>query len=213
MRAGEGREPGPGPHGTREALASMAVIPLRWTRGRIVSFAVTVLLAAALLAVLWVRLLTANQAVQSVTASPLAGHRAPDFTLTVYNGAPGQTIHLADLRGKPVVINFWASWCVPCSEEAPILEAAWQKHRNDGVVFIGVDYDDKADPARAFLQQHGITYATGPDDANGAIAIAYGVSGTPETAFVDRNGIVTVKWGGAIDDRTLEQNIQRLLRT
>jgi cytochrome c biogenesis protein CcmG/thiol:disulfide interchange protein DsbE len=190
----------------------MVIKELRWTRTSVVSFAVTALAIAALLTMLWVRLLTANQALQTVTASPLVGHRAPDFTVTLYNGTPGQTLHLAALKGKPVVINFWASWCGPCLAEAPILEAAWQKYHGQGVVFVGVDYEDKPDAALAFLKQNGITYPTGPDGANGEIAIAYGVTGTPESAFIDRSGDVAQKVGGALDDRTLDLTIQRLLK-
>lgn len=184
----------------------------RWTRPSIISFALTVLALGALLVMLWVRLLGAHQAAQNAPSSPLVGYRAPDFTLTVYNGTPGEKVHLADLRGKPVVINFWASWCDPCREESPLLEKAWQQHQADGIVFIGVDYQDKPDAAQQFLRQYGITYLTGPDTANGDIAIAYGVTGTPETAFVDRNGIVVQKVGGMLDDRTLANAIQQLLK-
>ena len=191
----------------------MAVKQLRWTSRGIVSFAVTVLAIGALLALLWVRLLAANQAVQSQPpASPLVGHQAPDFTVTLYNGAPGQRVHLADLKGKAVVVNFWASWCGPCQEETPILEAAWQKHQADGIVFVGVDYQDKPDAALAFLKRYGVTYPTGPDDPNGTISIADGVTGAPESAFIDRSGVVAQKVGGALDDATLERAIQAVLK-
>lgn len=197
----------------REDLTSMAVNHIRWTRRGIAGFVVTVLVVGVLLAVFWARLLTANQQVQALPSSPLVGHTAPDFTLTIYNGTPGQKIHLADLKGHPVVINFWASWCQPCQEEMPIIEAAYQKYRGDGVIFVGVDFEDKADAAMAFVRQYGVTYPVGPDTTNGDIAIAYGVTGTPETAFVGRSGVVTQKVGGALDDRTLEQAIQHLLKT
>ena len=186
---------------------------IQWTRTRIVTCGVTVVVVGALLALLWVRLLAAGQATSTIAVSPLEGRAAPNFTVTLYNGTPGQKIRLADLKGHPVVINFWASWCDPCREETPMLEAAWQKYQKDGVIFVGVDYQDKPDAARAFMQQYGITYPVGPDDANGDIAIAYGVSGTPESAFVDRNGVVALKWGGMLDDRTLNQTIQKLLKT
>jgi cytochrome c biogenesis protein CcmG/thiol:disulfide interchange protein DsbE len=184
----------------------------RWTRRGIVTFVVTVLAIGSLLTLLWVRLLAASQAVQSAPASPLVGHRAPDFTLPIWNGAPGAAEHLATLRGKPVVINFWASWCDPCREETPILEAAWQKHQKDGIIFLGVSYQDKADAAQAFMKQYGVTYPVGPDDQNGSIAIAYGVVGAPETVFVDRSGMVAQKVGGALDDGTLERAIDALLK-
>ena len=190
----------------------MAVKQIPWTRTSIIGFALTALAIGALLALLWVRLLTANQAVRSLPSSPLVGHPAPDFTVTLYNGAPGQQIHLAALKGSPVVLNFWASWCSPCQDEAPILEASWQRHQHEGVVYVGISYEDKTDAAKAFLQQYGIRYPAAPDDATGSIAIAFGVTGPPETVFIDRNGTVAQKVSGALDDGTLERNIEQLLK-
>jgi cytochrome c biogenesis protein CcmG/thiol:disulfide interchange protein DsbE len=190
----------------------MAVNQFRWTRGRIVGFAVTVVALASLLALLAVRLAAAQQTASALSGSPLVGHPAPDFTVTLYNGTPGQRIHLAALKGKPVVVNFWASWCVPCQDEAAILRASWQRHQGDGVVYIGISYQDKADAARAFLSQYGISYPAGSDDATGSIAIAYGVTGPPETAFINRNGVVASKVGGALDDGTLERDVQLILK-
>jgi cytochrome c biogenesis protein CcmG, thiol:disulfide interchange protein DsbE len=190
----------------------MAVNQFRWTRGRIAGFAVTAIALAALLALLAVRLAAAQRTASSLSGSPLVGHPAPDFTITLYNGAPGQRIHLAALKGRPVVVNFWASWCVPCQDEAAILRASWQAHQGDGVIYVGISYQDKADAAKAFLSQYGITYPAGPDDATGSIAIAYGVTGPPETAFIDRNGVVAVKVGGALDDGTLERDVQLILK-
>jgi cytochrome c biogenesis protein CcmG, thiol:disulfide interchange protein DsbE len=190
----------------------MAVNQFRWTRGRIASFAVTAVALGALLVLLAARLAAAQQTASTVTGSPLVGHPAPDFTVALYNGAPGQRIHLAALRGRPVVVNFWASWCVPCQDESAILRASWQRHQGDGVVYIGISYQDKADTAKAFLSQYGIAYPAGADDDTGSIAIAYGVTGPPETAFIDRNGVVAAKVGGALDDGTLERDVQLILK-
>jgi cytochrome c biogenesis protein CcmG/thiol:disulfide interchange protein DsbE len=189
----------------------MAVNQYSWTRGRIVGFTVMALALAALLALLATRLAAAQRAAATLTGSPLVGHQAPDFTVTLYNGTPGQRLHLAALKGKPVVVNFWASWCGPCQDEAAILRASWQKHQGEGVVYVGISYQDKADAAKAFLSQYGISYPAGPDDPTGAIAIAYGVTGPPETAFIDRRGIVAAKVGGALDDGTLERDVQLIL--
>jgi cytochrome c biogenesis protein CcmG/thiol:disulfide interchange protein DsbE len=191
----------------------MAVNQFSWTRGRIAGFAVMALALAALLALLATRLAAAQRTAASLTGSPLVGHQAPDFTVTLYNGTPGQRLHLAALKGKPVVVNFWASWCVPCQDEAAILRASWQKHQGEGVVYLGISYQDKADAAQAFLSQYGISYPTAPDDPTGAIAIAYGVTGPPETAFIDRSGIVAAKVGGALDDGTLERDVQLILKS
>jgi cytochrome c biogenesis protein CcmG, thiol:disulfide interchange protein DsbE len=190
----------------------MAVKQMRWTRVGILGFTATVLAIAALLVLLGVRLAAASQAASATPVSPLVGHAAPDFAISVYNGSSGQTLRLAELRGHPVVVTFWASWCQPCQEETPILEAAYQKYAAEGVVFIGVDYEDKPDAAQAFLRQYGVTYPAGPDTSNGNSAIAYGVTGPPETAFVDRSGTVRQKIIGMLDDRTLDLTIQSLLK-
>lgn len=85
---------------------------------------------------------------------------APDFTLPLFEG--GEII-LSDLQGQVVVINFWASWCIPCRDEAPFLEQVWRKYRDQGVVFLGVDYLDTNKEAQAFLEEFGVTYPNGPD--------------------------------------------------
>ena len=119
------------------------------------------------------------------TKAPKIGARAPAFTLRRVD-SPGR-LDLASLRGKPVVLNFWASWCVPCKGEASMLESAWQQYRKQGVVFLGVDYHDVTGDARTFLEHHGVTYPT-VQDGSGAIADKYGVSAVPETYFIDRRG-------------------------
>jgi archaetidylinositol phosphate synthase len=83
----------------------------------------------------------------------------------------------------------------------------------EGVVYIGISYQDKADAAKAFLSQYSIAYPAAPDDATGSIAIAYGVTGPPETAFIDRNGVVASKVGGALDDGTLERDVQLIIKS
>ena len=116
---------------------------------------------------------------------PKIGGPAPGFSLRRI-GAPG-TLALASLRGKPVVLNFWASWCVPCKGEAKMLEQAWRQYRKQGVVFLGIDYHDVTSDARTFLSHHGVTYPT-LQDGSGMVADRYGVSAVPETYFVDRRG-------------------------
>lgn len=200
-------------NGTRSGIG---LDRIRWTWRSIITFALTALATAALLALLWSRLLAANQAVATLGVSPLVGRPAPDFAITLYtgyNGGMGQALRLADLKGKPVVINFWGSWCADCRAETPLLEAAWKKYQSTGIVFIGIDYQDKPAAGIAFLQQIGVTYLAGPDAADGSIAIAYGVTGAPESAFISRQGIVVQKVGGALDDRSLDQAVQHLLKS
>ena len=115
---------------------------------------------------------------------PKLGGPAPNFRLQRLGD--GRAIDLASLRGKPVVLNFFASWCVPCKGEAPVLESAWRKYGSQ-VVFLGIDYHDVTSDARTFLSHHGVTYPT-VQDGSGAVADRYGVSAVPETYFVDRRG-------------------------
>ncbi|MGD0713864.1 MAG: TlpA disulfide reductase family protein [Gaiellaceae bacterium] len=117
--------------------------------------------------------------------APRIGGPAPNFSLRRIDGAG--KLELASLRGKAVVLNFWASWCVPCKGEAAMLEQAWKQYRGQGVVFLGVDYHDVTSDARTFLSHHGITYPT-VQDGSGAVGDRYGLTGVPETYFIDRKG-------------------------
>jgi cytochrome c biogenesis protein CcmG/thiol:disulfide interchange protein DsbE len=111
--------------------------------------------------------------------------RAPDFTLDRIdrNGS----LSLTSLRGKVVVINFWASWCGPCRDEAPILERAWRKHRDRGLVLVGIDYNDFDGDARSFARKVGWSYPL-VRDRSGKVLARYGGTGVPETYVVDRRG-------------------------
>ena len=154
-------------------------------------------------------------------AQALANVPARDFRLDSFDGSKAQ---LSGFQGRPVMVNFWASWCVPCREEAPTLERTWQTYKDRGVVFLGVDIWDKESDARAFLKEFGITY-TNAMDPNGAVAIDYGLRGVPETFFVDRGGKLTSKYVGpvlnagsgqlqlaAMDPNYLSQQLETLLR-
>lgn len=112
---------------------------------------------------------------------------APDFTFTTFEG---ETISLADLKGKGVVLNFWASWCDPCHEEAALLEAAWRREKDQGIVFIGLDYLDQEPAAKAYLDQYEISYPNGPD-LQSQVARRYRIKGVPETYFIDAEGKIT----------------------
>jgi cytochrome c biogenesis protein CcmG, thiol:disulfide interchange protein DsbE len=116
-----------------------------------------------------------------------ASGAAPPFTFTTFEG---ETISLDDLSGKGVVVNFWASWCDPCRDEAALLESAWQREKDNGIVFIGLDYLDQEPAAKAYLEEFGITYPNGPDKQSEA-ARRYGIKGVPETFFIDGEGNIT----------------------
>jgi cytochrome c biogenesis protein CcmG, thiol:disulfide interchange protein DsbE len=140
--------------------------------------------------------------------SPLVGQPAPEFTLPSLDGTGD--VRLADLRGRVVVVNFWASWCLPCREEAPELEAIWRRYRDRGVVMLGVNIQDRRSAALEFLVQTRPTYPN-VVDASGAISIAYGIYGVPETFVVDRNGHIRAKKVGAVSAAALAAQIEPLV--
>ena len=109
---------------------------------------------------------------------------APPFDLTLFNQ---ETLSLADLDGKVVVLNFWASWCPPCRFEMPDFEAAWKEYRDQGVVFVGVAVSDSEEDARSFAEETGVTYPIGLD-GEGVTSVAYEVTSLPTTVFIDREG-------------------------
>ena len=109
------------------------------------------------------------------------GETAPEFELPTLSG---DTLTSADLEGHPVVINFWASWCLPCREEAPLLERTWRRFRDEGVMFLGVNIQDAESDAKAFLEEFDITYPV-VRDLDQKLTRSFGVRGLPETFFVD----------------------------
>jgi cytochrome c biogenesis protein CcmG/thiol:disulfide interchange protein DsbE len=131
---------------------------------------------------------------------PEIGQPAPDFTLQLYGGGE---LTLSDLRGKVVLINFWASWCDPCRDEAPALERMWREYKDRGVVFIGVDYVDVESSARDYMAEFDITYPNGLDKGQ-RISRAYHIRGVPETFFIDKNGnIAPIMINGKPQDRKI----------
>ena len=171
---------------------------------RIVAVVVGLAMVALLALMIWG---IGKRAAGTVGNVPVPARPAPVFAMTLLDGAQ---FDLAAVRGKPVVVNFWASWCVPCEEEAAVLERGARAHR-DRVVFIGVNVQDTEPLARDFLRRFGVTYPNGRD-GTGAIAVDYGMSGVPETYFVDRDGRLVAKWQGALDDARLRSYLDDLLR-
>jgi cytochrome c biogenesis protein CcmG/thiol:disulfide interchange protein DsbE len=192
------------------SVMQMRTMPKAQKRG-LVMLAISAVVSLALIVLLAMKLVAAGAAVSKAPTFTLTGKPAPDFTTQVYNGAAGETIHLAALKGKPVVVNFFASWCSPCVEEAPILHAGWQKWAPQGVVFVGIVYQDTQQNALDFARQYNISYAIG-SDPNGDTAIAYGVTGVPESIFINRQGIVVSKMYSALDSGSLDRSIQAIIQ-
>jgi cytochrome c biogenesis protein CcmG/thiol:disulfide interchange protein DsbE len=123
---------------------------------------------------------------------------APSFTLDRLDAAGGK-ISLASIKGKPTVVNFWASWCIPCKGEAPALQKAYEKYRAAGLVVLGVDAQDFRQDARRFMKRYGVTYPV-VYDGSGSTLGKWGVTGFPETFFVDRRGrLVGERIQGGVD--------------
>jgi cytochrome c biogenesis protein CcmG/thiol:disulfide interchange protein DsbE len=140
--------------------------------------------------------------------TPLLAKPAPTFTLTLFDGT---MLRLEELRGKVVFLNFWASWCPPCRAEARMLEAAWQGQKGQGVVFVGINIQDKEEAARKFLEEFDVTYPNGMDPGS-KIAIDYGVWGLPETFIIDREGRITYKHVGSLGVDTVIAKLDEALR-
>ena len=130
--------------------------------------------------------------------APSVGSVAPAFTLHRLEG-PGK-VSLASSRGKPVVLNFWASWCEPCKSEAAVLQRDWTSYRRRGVVFLGVDFHDLDSDARRFVSAHELTFPM-LEDGSGAVTTGrYDVSQVPETYVLNRQGRVVAHLRGPITD-------------
>ena len=135
------------------------------------------------------------------------GSVAPDFVLADLDGNP---VRLADLRGRPVVLNFWASWCGPCVEEFPLLREAVADHAAEGLAVVGIVVRDRSEAAREFIARNGGTWAAAMDPGE-RVASAYGILGPPETYFIDREGRIAARQFGPVTDASLQQHLATIL--
>ena len=135
------------------------------------------------------------------------GKPAPQFAMQLLGGGE---FRLSDHEGRPLVINFWASWCPPCRQESPAFERQWRRYRDTGIQFVGVDIQDDVSDAEAYVREFGLTFPNGLDP-DGKITIDYGVIGLPVTFFVGSSGIVEGRWVGAIPEEKLEEWVNTLV--
>jgi cytochrome c biogenesis protein CcmG, thiol:disulfide interchange protein DsbE len=141
-------------------------------------------------------------------ASPLIGRPAPEWSLTTLDG---EALGTDDLAGRPYIVNFWASWCIPaCVDEHPVLAAAHETY-GDQVAIIGVLYQDDPTDAASFLARYGDAGYAHVNDPSGRVAIDFGVTGPPETFFVDADGIVRDKQFGPLTDTLLADRLASIV--
>jgi cytochrome c biogenesis protein CcmG, thiol:disulfide interchange protein DsbE len=153
-----------------------------------------------------VALIFGLQLVRQRQTQPASGP-APDFTITTLQG---EELTLSQMKGKVVIINFWASWCGPCREEAPALQSIWEKYGDKGVVVLGVAYTDTESGAREFVEEFGQTYPNGMDLGT-KISDKYHIQGVPETFIVDQDGNVAQFIFANVTEAGLTRIIDRLL--
>lgn len=179
-------------------------------RNTTVIFGIALVVTVGLLALLGLGLIQRS-------APALASGNAPAFELKSFEG---QDFNLTNLRGKAVVLNFWASWCQPCRDEAPMLQKAWDENKGADLIVLGVDYVDTEPEAKKYLAEFKITYPNGPD-LQTRISQAYRITGVPETYFITRegkllsgtdpNGRAYGNWIGPLTEQALQDRVRRLL--
>lgn len=162
------------------------------------------LIAALLLAGLGVALLKPRG---DGGGDPMLQKPAPNFELTALDGS---TLSLQSLRGRPVVLNFWGSWCEPCRDEAPLLQGLARQQRAGGLAMVGVLFNDKdLRRAREFARQYGLSYPNlRDDDLN--VAVNYGIGGVPETFFIDKKGVIQAIYRGGLDRDKLAEGLKSI---
>ena len=166
------------------------------------------LLAAAFVPLLLVAALGIFLLGRLPSVSPTAiGSLAPDFALADLDGNP---VRLADLRGRPVILNFWASWCGPCVEEFPLLREAAAEHAGDDLAIVGIVFRDRSEAARDFMARNGATWPAAMDPGD-RVASAYGILGPPETYFIARDGTIAARQFGPVTAGSLDEKLAMIL--
>lgn len=166
------------------------------------------LVLAAVLPLLLLSILGAVLLSRAPAATPTRiGSMAPDFSLADLDGNP---VRLADLRGRPVIVNFWASWCGPCVEEFPLLRDAAARHADDGLAIVGIVFQDRSEAARDFMARNGGTWPAAMDPGD-RVASAYGILGPPETFFIGRDGAIVARQIGQFSAESLDAKVAAII--
>ena len=165
------------------------------------------LIVAAVLPVILLGLLGAMLVGRSGASPTAIGRLAPDFSLVDLDGNP---VELSALRGRPVIVNFWASWCVPCADEFPLLRAAHERHADEGLVVVGIVYQDRSQAAAAFMAANGAEWVAATDP-NGRVAETYNVLGPPETFLIGRDGRIADRALGQFSAAWLDERLSAIM--
>ncbi len=154
-------------------------------------------------------LLTRGDAINGLFSKPQQAKKemAPDFTLALLDG---KTFRFGEHKGKPVLINFFASWCLPCREEMPVLEKIVHEYQPKGVIFLGIAVDDTEKKMKDFIARYGVTFPVGLD-TTATVQKSFGLYGIPTTYFIDKNGTINYFHSGAVTEELLQHELNKLL--
>ena len=192
----------------------MTVVKPKRSKSQFILIGVFIVLAGIFLLTLWRGLHSDPNKVPSA----FLGKPALPFEVDWLQGqeflpnARPENFSFDDVKGRPMILNFWASWCYSCRAEASDFEAFWQRYKSSGLVVAGIAIQDTPDAAKQFAKHYGKTYILGLDHENGKAAIDYGVTGVPETFFINRQGVVIHKEAGPVSAELLAQYADELLK-
>jgi len=194
----------PASHGVPAPIQGVGPSPIHRSRLPFAYLVAAGVLPLILLGLLVVRLATVGG---SLPVAARIGDPAPAFTLTDLNG---HRLSLGDLHGRPVIVNFWASWCGPCIEEMPLLKQASAEHASGGLAIVGIVFQDRAEAARAFAARIGANWPVAVDPGS-AVANAYGVDAPPASFFINRSGVVAGRQIGQLSAADLQRQLATIL--